>query len=57
MTEKEFLKEIKSAIKLSVYRFYIGLDFEGYEKVRDTTIRSLFYEYKKYFFAAKERKQ
>lgn len=47
MNKKEFYKEIKNAIVLSVNRFYTDLDFDGHEELRKKTIRSLLYEYKR----------
>jgi hypothetical protein len=49
MTEKEFYKEIRRAITVSVNRFYTDVHFDGDEEMKKKTIKSIFYEYKKYY--------
>lgn len=47
MNEKEFYKRIKQAITLAMNRVYTGVSFDGDEKCKAATIRSLFNEYKR----------
>jgi hypothetical protein len=49
MTEKEFYKEIKTAITVAVNRFYRDTLVEDDKELKNKTIRSVLNEYKKYY--------
>mgnify|MGYP001579726240 CR=1 FL=1 len=62
MTEKEFYKQIRLALRVAVNRFHEGVYFDTEEeslKLKNQTIRSIFNEYKQLreFLISKRKKR